>query len=121
MPKYFIYGSEAWSGEDSCNFNSNNRILSNGLSSKLLKMYVLADHAAYHFLSDHKTDYSHADMKNVENKMFLHNILTQEPNEKIQSFIYIPSKPEAKIKSLFIMNKGDYSDISSESESDSDS
>lgn len=121
-PKFFLCDAETFEDDD-CDllFGSSNRIvLSNELIKKLIKMYVLADHAAWHYLSDNKNDYLHAGTREIENKVFLHNIITVNASEKLQTFIHNPTKTEAKIKSLFIMKSTDSENSSSSDESESD-
>lgn len=74
--------------------NFKEKKLSTTLSNKLLRLYVVCDHAAYHYfelVKNKNCDYIHRNInrkkiQNAKNVRFFHNLLSATPNASLTNF-----------------------------------
>lgn len=90
--------------------------LSRPLTVKLLLLYTIANHAAYHYclFKAYKTlDYTHSDMRTISKEFFLHQLITSTKDSKIANYVKEPKEStfnkdveNTQIKSYFIYGDG---------------
>lgn len=69
------------------------------ISTKLIFLYTLADHAAYHFKcfkTFKDTDYQHDKVSRLQGA-YLHELLTRNPDHNIEKFVSVKNRDKKKI------------------------
>jgi hypothetical protein len=68
-------------------------VLSRPLTVKMLVLYNIANHAAYHYalFKQYKTlDYTHSNMRDISKEFFLHQLITPTKDYKIANYVKEP-------------------------------
>uniref|UniRef100_A0AAU8GBJ2 Uncharacterized protein n=1 Tax=Faxonius propinquus nudivirus TaxID=3139431 RepID=A0AAU8GBJ2_9VIRU len=107
------------------------------LTEKLLRLYIIAEHASYHyksFIKFKKCDYNHKLMeRNIfSDNPFFHNIITNQPNEKLSKYteehisLYREDREIAGTfnndpRQMFLHNNNDNSNNNIDDDTDTDS